>query len=152
MTRNYIGTTTERCPYCSGTHIIKKGKREKKLETVQLWYCHNCACVFTPQLAKGKTYPLKVILSGLSHYHTGHTTSQSAERIKERYGLTIPPRTLSTWLAAYKPLTTYARLRDEGRKRFTPHQLIRSTRLHHHQIWPRRIMVLRSPVMRERHR
>ena len=31
-----IGTTVERCPYCDGTAIIKKGQRRKKLETLQL--------------------------------------------------------------------------------------------------------------------
>jgi hypothetical protein len=61
--------------------------------------------------------------------------SQSVARLKERYGLAITPRTLSTWLAAYQPLTTYARLRDEGSQRFAPHQLIRSVRLYHQQVY-----------------
>jgi len=33
----------------------REGKRYKKLETVQLWYCLACDRVFTPQRAKGKT-------------------------------------------------------------------------------------------------
>ncbi len=130
-----IGTMTERCPYCSGTNIIRKGKREKKLETVQLWHCRDCVCVFTPQLAKGKTYPLKAILAGLSLYYSGRTTAQTTKLLKERYGLTLNPRTLGTWLTEYKPLTTYNRLREQGSKRFTSYQLIRSVRLHHQQVY-----------------
>jgi transposase-like protein len=59
-----IGANTERCIYCEGTRITREGKRYKKLETVQLWYCHDCDRVFTPQVVQGKRTPLKVILEG----------------------------------------------------------------------------------------
>ncbi len=134
-----IGTQTERCLYCHGTEITRKGKRYKKHETVQLWFCRTCNTVFTPQLAKGKTYPLKVILESLMHYYRGYTASKTLGRLKDRFGLTIAPRTFATWLKEYKPLTTYARLRKEGREQYTPHKLIRSTRLHHQQVYHYRI-------------
>lgn len=130
-----IGTQVERCPYCSGKDIIKKGKRRKKYETVQLWYCYHCERVFTPQVAKGKTYPLPVILHGLSLYHSGHTLTESTKRLKARYGFAIQPRTLSTWLAEYKTLTPYRRLRDRGMQRYTPRDIVRSVRLHHRQVY-----------------
>ena len=133
--RRLIGATLERCIYCDGTAITKKGQRRKKLETIQLWYCHSCDRVFTPQPAKGKTYPLKVILEAIMLYYRGETRHRVAARIKERFGVHVPPRTLSAWLAEYRTLTTYARLREHGRQRFTPHQLIRSTRLHHKQVY-----------------
>src|SRR5580698_1429943 len=60
--RRLVGIEVERCPYCQGTALRREGKRQKKHETVQLWYCRTCDRVFTPQRAKGKTYPLKVIL------------------------------------------------------------------------------------------
>src|SRR6266478_2347389 len=47
----------------------------------------------------------------------------------------ISPRTLSQWLAEYRELTTYARLRPALLHQFRPHQLIRSTRLHHQQVY-----------------
>ncbi len=31
----------DRCLYCFRTKIIKKGKRRKKFETIQLWYCKD---------------------------------------------------------------------------------------------------------------
>jgi hypothetical protein len=107
-----IGADTERCFFCDGTDLTKQGKCYKKHETVQLWYCHTCDIVFTPQRTKGKTYPLKIIL----------------------VGLIVAPRTFESWLAQYKSIT-YVRPREEGREIFTPHKLIRSVRLHHQQVY-----------------
>ena len=59
-----IGADTERCFFCDGTIITRRGKRHKKHEIVQLWYCYTRDIVFTPQRTKGKTYPLKIILEG----------------------------------------------------------------------------------------
>ncbi len=130
-----IGADLERCIYCRSTAITKKGKRHKKHETIQLWYCKHCATVFTPQIAKGKTYPLKVILEALILYYHGHTTTQATKRIKERFGITISTRTLAAWLAEYRHLTAYAPLRQGLARTFTPRQLIRSARLHHKQVY-----------------
>ncbi len=69
--KKLIGDRQERCLYCYGTKIIRKGKRRKKFETVQLWYCKDCDTVFAPRTLKGKTYPLTVILDGLGYYRTG---------------------------------------------------------------------------------
>src|SRR5712692_3883992 len=123
-----IGTGQERCPYCTGTNIIKKGRRVKKFETVQLWYCRHCQKVFTPQLVKHKTYPIRVILEGLMLYYSGKNLTESAQRLRERYGIPVQPRTLQSWIATYRPLTTYGRLRARGRRLFLPHQIIRSVR------------------------
>jgi transposase-like protein len=85
-----VGTELERCIFCNGTEITREGKRYKKLETVQLWYCHTCDRVFTPQRAKGKTYPLKIILEALMLYYRGDTRTHVTKRIKERFGIAIP--------------------------------------------------------------
>ncbi len=77
--KKIIGDRQERCLYCSGTKIIKKGKRRKKFETVQLWYCKDCDTVFAPRTLNGKTYPILVILEGLGYYHTGQ--AQPRKRI-----------------------------------------------------------------------
>lgn len=47
----------------------------------------------------------------------------------------MQPRTLQSWIAAYRPLTTYARLRTRGKSLFPPHQVIRSVRFHHRQVY-----------------
>jgi transposase-like protein len=90
-----VGAELERCVYCDGTQIRREGKRRKKRETVQLWYCGHCDRVFTPQRAKGKAYPLKVILEALMLYYRGETREQASKRIRERFWITIPIRTLS---------------------------------------------------------
>jgi hypothetical protein len=95
------------------------------------------ACYGNP--AKGKTFPLAVILESLCRYYRGETRTQVATQIKERFGLTVSPRTLSQWLSEYRELTTYARLRTKLLHEFRPHQLIRSTRLHHQQVYHFRI-------------
>ena len=71
--RRLVGAELERCIYCQGTKITREGRRQKKLETIQLWYCRTCDRVFTPQKAKGRTYPLKIILESLILYYQGNT-------------------------------------------------------------------------------
>jgi transposase-like protein len=105
-----VGTEHERCIFCNGTEITREGKRYKKLEAVQLWYCRTCDRVFTPQRARGKTYPLKIILESLMFYYRGETRVRTAQRVKERFGIVVPSRTLSAWLSEYRELTTYAPL------------------------------------------
>jgi hypothetical protein len=80
-----------------------------------------------------------VILESLCLYYCGETRERVAHRIKERFGVRLSPRTLSTWLAEYRELTTYARLRSRALTHFTPHTLIRSTRLHHKQVYTYRL-------------
>jgi hypothetical protein len=134
-----VGSEQERCIYCSGTKLTKKGTRKKKFETVQLWYCKDCDAVFTPRALKGKTYPIPVILDGLSHYHTGHSVETSAMLIRERYGASVTPTTLSRWLEEYKALCPYRTLRDEGKELYPPSRIIRSTRFHHQQVYHYRL-------------
>lgn len=130
-----IGADLERCIFCDGKSIRREGKRRKKLELVQLWYCRACDRTFSPQIAKGKTYPLKVILEALQLYYRGETRAQTSTQIQERFGIRIPARTLSTWLAEFRNLTTYARLRDDVLRAFPPRRVIRWVRLHHQQVY-----------------
>jgi hypothetical protein len=51
--------------YCEGKNIVKRGKRKKKLEQVQLYYCNDGQKTFTGQKLKGKTYPVRLILDGV---------------------------------------------------------------------------------------
>lgn len=131
----FIGADLERCIYCNGRSIRREGRRRKKLELVQLWFCRACDRTFSPQIAKGKTYPLKVILEALQLYYRGETRAQTSKQIQERFGIRIPARTLSTWLAEFRNLTTYARLRDVVLPAFPPRRVIRWVRLHHQQVY-----------------
>ena len=130
-----IGADLERCIFCHGKSIRREGKRRKKLELVQIWYCRACDRTFSPQLAKGKTYPLKIIVEALQLYYRGETRAQTSMQIQERFGVRIPARTLSTWLAEFRGLTTYARLRDDVLRSYPPRRVMRWVRLHHQQVY-----------------
>ena len=127
----------ERCPCCSSAHVARKGTRTKKIEIVQLWRCASCKRVFTlaaPAL-RSKTYPLHVVLGAITLFGLGYTLEQTADKIKSRFGRRAGRSTIAAWLAEHRALTTYARLRQEGRRLFPPTQAIRSIKLYHRQIY-----------------
>ena len=127
----------ERCPHCGSVKLVRKGTRAKKLETVQLWKCPACGRVFTPAPAalRHKTYPLAVILDGVTLYNLGHTLAEAAAKLKSRHGHAIAPSTLAGWIDEHRDLATYARLRDAGRRLAPPAQTIRTVKLYHRQVY-----------------
>lgn len=133
--KTIIGIRQDACPYCNGKDIVKKGMREKKLEIVQLWYCNDCRKVFTPQLVKGKTFPLAVTFDGLSYHNLGYSLENSCKFLKAKYGLAVAPTTLNGWLEEYKDICRYARMRPYAIKRYSPQQVMVSATLYHRQIY-----------------
>src|SRR5579864_6472664 len=133
----YTEKRPERCPYCGSTTISRKGTRRKKIEIVQLWRCASCKRVFTPTPAalRNKTYPLRIVLDAVTLYDLGYSLEATTEKIRSRHGYRVGRSTVATWLAEHRPLTTYARLRPEGRRLFPPTQAIRSIKLYHRQIY-----------------
>ncbi len=127
--------TVERCPYCESKKIVKRGKRRKELEEVQLYLCRECEKTFTPQKIKGKRFPLKIIIDGLSYYNMGYSFDESRNFLKENYGIAVNSQTLSNWLEEFEKLCTYSRMREYGKKLFTPNQIIQSTVLYHRQVY-----------------
>src|SRR6202140_5873350 len=86
-----------RCRHCGSKRLIRKGMRRKKLEIVQLWQCKLCRRVFTPAPAelRYKTYPLRIILDGVTLYHLGYSLPVAAAKLKSRHGYRVPPSTLA---------------------------------------------------------
>jgi hypothetical protein len=127
----------ERCPHCNSKHLIKKGTRKKKHESVPLFLCRSCGRKFTvgPRAIRCKTYPLPEILEALSLYDRGNTLEATAEKISSRYGHQVAASTISRWLAQHPALTTYRRLRERGRRLFSPTQIIRTQKLYHRQVY-----------------
>jgi len=116
----------DRCPYCSGRDLTKKGTRQKKFETVQLWRCRACERVFTPAPARlhNKTYPARVILDALTWYDLGYTHDDTRAKIKSRYGLSVASSSIAGWFAEHKDITSYRRLRPKGMWLFPPTQTL----------------------------
>ena len=127
----------DRCRYCGSAAITRKGTRRKKIEIVQLWRCGSCKRVFTPAPAvlRNKTYPLRIILDAITHYDLGYSLTQTAEQVQARNGHRVARSTIATWLSEHKSLTTYARLREAGRRLYPPRQVIRSIKLYHRQVY-----------------
>jgi transposase-like protein len=129
--------TPARCPHCGSTRLIRKGTRRKKVEIVQLWQCKLCRRVFTPAppSLRYKTYPLRVILDGVTLYNLGYFLPVAAQKLKAKHGYKISPSTLSSWMAEHRELTTYSRLRRHRPNGLSPAQTIRSTKLYHRQVY-----------------
>lgn len=126
-----------RCPYCNSLRLIKKGTRQKKLERIPLLRCRACGRTFAPgpRAVRNKTYPVNEILEALTLYDRGNTLEETAAKISSRHGHAVAPSTISRWLSQHPSLTTYHRLRDRGRRLFTPTQVIRSHKLYHRQVY-----------------
>jgi transposase-like protein len=126
-----------RCPHCGSTRLIRKGTRRKKLEIAQLWQCKLCRRVFTPAppSLRYKTYPLRVILDGVTLYNLGYSLPVAAQKLKTKHGYKISPSTLASWMAEHRELTTYSRLRRHRPNGLSPAQTIRSTKLYHRQVY-----------------
>ena len=127
----------ERCPHCGSTRLIRKGTRRKKLEIVQLWQCKLCRRIFTPAppALRYKSYPLRLILDGVTLFNLGYSISEAAKKLKERHGYKIPPATLESWMAEHRDLTTYHRLRGQSPIKLNPAQTIRSIKRYHRQVY-----------------
>ena len=124
-----------KCPYCNSKEVIKRGRRKTKYEVRQLFYCKHCQKTFTQQKVKGYSYPLKVILDGISFYNTGWTLEESCNLLKEKFGLDVKPSTLSDWVKEFKELCSYTRMRDFGLKLFSANQAIQCIKLYHRQVF-----------------
>lgn len=75
--KNFLEIT---CPNCQGVNFFKRGMRQKKNETVQLYFCNDCQKTFTPGSTKGKHYPISVILDAISLYYLGHSLEEAAKK------------------------------------------------------------------------
>ena len=126
-----------RCPHCGSTRLIRKGTRRKRLEIVQLWQCKLCRRVFTPAPAelRYKTYPLRIILDGVTLYNLGYSLADAGMKLKSRHGYKVAPSTLASWMSEHRELTTYSRLRPQLRHQFPPTKMIRRSKLYHRQVY-----------------
>jgi transposase-like protein len=123
------------CPACGCTRTVRKGKRRNSLQTLQVFQCAECLHRFTGEPGKNKSYPLKLILESVSTFNLGYSLTETQALLRKRFHRHIPERTISSWLTASRPLTTYTRLRSAGRKLFSPDTVIRSNTFHHQQVY-----------------
>lgn len=125
----------DHCPYCSSKDFVKRGTRKKKFEVVQLYLCRACEKTFTAQFVKGKRYPLHIIIEALNYYNLGYSLTQTSSIIRGKFGWEISPSSLSDWVAEFKGVCPYARLRPFVAARFSPKDAVEVTAMAHRQIY-----------------
>ena len=79
-----------KCPYCFSANYKKRGVRQKKLEQVQLYQCHDCQKTFTRQITKGKHYPLPIMFDAISIYNLGYSLEETCRIINKRNNYQLP--------------------------------------------------------------
>lgn len=148
----------EACTYCNSINFVKRGKRKKKLETVQLYLCRDCRRTFTASAVKGKHYPLKVVIEGMSYYNLGFSLEETCQILKQKIfnsqfpisnefpmtndritkkvnNLAPSPSTLAGWITQYSGLCRYARLRPYAIKMCRPQDTVEVTTMAHRQLY-----------------
>jgi transposase-like protein len=123
------------CPYCSGTKIVKRGLRKKKLESIQLYYCKHCQRKFTPLISKGKTYPLKIILDAICFYNRLYSFEEAAKKVSEKYGITISKENVYRWQNDLSEHLPFRRMREFVKKKYNRREIIEEAKLFHGQIY-----------------
>ena len=127
--------TIERCPYCQGKDIVKKGRRKKKMEEIQIYFCKHCQKKFTPQISKSRTYPLRIILDAITLYNRLYTTKDIVNKISDKYGFKLSEQTILNWAKGYKEYLPFLRLRDFVAKKYSSKDIIDEVHLMHGQIY-----------------
>lgn len=120
------------CPNCSSKNIIKKGKNKNKLQTIQRYKCKQCSKLFTLNLIKHKTYPIKIILNAISYYNLGNSLKTSSEIINKQFKTALNPQTINNWLKEFKEICTFQRIRNKAIK-YKKNNMITRRTFHHNQ-------------------
>lgn len=124
----------DRCPYCEGA-LVKRGIRQKKLENVQIYFCKKCDRKITPLITKGKTYPLRIIIDSLTLYNRMNSLEAIPQMIKDAYGITLTPHTVSDWLKEYEPMLPFLRMREFAAKKYPQREAIIESKMMHQQVY-----------------
>jgi hypothetical protein len=93
--------------------------------------------VFTPSPPelRYKTYPLRVILDGVTFFNLGYPLFDAAKKLKVKHGYKVSASALASWMDEHRELTTYRRYREQVRTGLSPAQTIRSIKLYHRQVY-----------------
>jgi transposase-like protein len=128
-----IQSKPDYCPSCDGRQIVKRGLRKNSLRQLQLYWCKDCRRYFASLVGlKGVKYPPRVIARTLCLYNLGHSQEEAARAIASEHRITVPRRTIANWIAGYRSITTFHRLRAAATLEFG-HNMLRERTLDHQQ-------------------
>lgn len=132
-----VGSGKSPCPYCGSGEFVRRGTRKKKHERVQLYLCRNgeCGRTFTAEESKGRRYPIKIVIEGMSYYNLGFTFAQTCKILKQKFKTAPDEQTLAKWVEEYKNLCRYERMRPYATKMYSPMDVIECVTLAHKQLY-----------------
>jgi transposase-like protein len=135
------------CPVCDGRQIVKRGLRKNSFRQLQIYFCKDCRKYFSSLAGlKGVKYPPRVIARALCLYNLGHSQEEAARRIASEHRLTVPRRTISDWIAGYRSITTFYRLRAAAILKF-PDGMLKNRRLEHQQVYEYKVHLPKLELM-----
>jgi len=123
------------CPRCKSKELVKCGKRKTKFQEIQIYRCKQCENFFSDRKMKYKSYRANVILNAISIYNLGYPLEQVKNQISRRFKTKVPLSTLHSWIRKYKGICKYSDMREEGRKHYTPENIIFSKEFDHKQTY-----------------
>jgi transposase-like protein len=125
-----LDTPKSACTKCgTSKQVIRYGKRKG----TQQFFCKLCKRTFLPKPIPHISYPPKIILTAISTYNLGHNLKKTNKIINSRFKTHIPKSTLYSWLARYKDICTFTRLRKKYQ--IDPKDIIFSKKFYHQQVY-----------------
>lgn len=98
--------------------MTKKGKRKTRHDVRQRYKCAACRRLFVKEAAEHSSYPVKLIMEGVSRYNLGYSAHETVHYLKHRFGLAVPEKTFRRWYTSHKPLCTYHHIRTQIRQHY----------------------------------
>lgn len=124
------------CPYCQGKDFVKRGQREKKHETIQIFYCKKCDKKFTPAISKHKTFPLRIIMDAITLFNRCNTLEESAAKVSEKYGIKTSSQNISNWLKDFEKYLSFSRMREFINNKYSKKKdILEELKMFHGQIY-----------------
>lgn len=123
------------CPRCGSKKIKKKGTRKTRHDLRQRYGCNICGHTFIKEVTKYSSYPVKLIMEGISFYNLGYSARKTVGYLRRRFGIKVPEQTFRNWYTSHKPICTYHELRDQIKRRLAPVELTKKFYLAHHQVY-----------------
>ena len=124
-----------KCPKCASGNFVKRGIKRKKLENVQIYLCKDCGKTFVEPEQKGKHYPMRLVIEGMSYYNLGFGLKQTCQLLNQKFGVNPGASTLAGWVTQHSGLCRYARIRSYAIKMCKPQETVEVTTMAHRQLY-----------------
>lgn len=107
-----------KCPICGGKQVTKKGKRETRYKSRQIYYCKSCGKKFVENKLRNKTYSPKVIINAISYYNLGFTLDEASRLVNRRFKVKTSKSSVHNWINEFSDVCSFRKMRDKVLKDF----------------------------------